>query len=617
MSFRPAVILGFAGGVLALSAVGSRSQPQTPGASPGPTTSAPSEETDAEWAALDAAIKKYKLTNLQPADYERLATVLSNARSRGEWLLTQARDKWKRDNDNKSPAEFNRGIDDFKNFVNALPRDPGGARGVTDDDLKKWTDALVSLEKKIQIPKKKLLEITDVQELRGVIVPDKRETVEWPTGPIDNNQLIKLWGRGLDYQKLDELQKDKKLKLEDKKDKKGAVLQVLKAIETLPNPGKKSTFADHVKRLKEWPEQQSDNLTKHTLHIAIALQGRAIGADEDMLKRSGFGSLPTTAAEWLGVASELEAASASAWRLAALAKMLAALASGAGVAEIARDYQRRFAQQTEVDQRIVQWLTGVGTGPGLAPFGSAFTYDSVGLELRKGCDTKPLNDALRDAQKAKAAIFGKDGDAAVADVTSIRRSIEKGYVVVEIVMVPTAAGKQFVAIIVGKTGDPVRKKFDTAEQLLEDLSKEVKDPAKKKDMAGKDGTLTGLFISPDRGMWPDERWIKELNKSKVANWYAIIPSSASVSGGFWDEHKVKQLYWLENNGWDVKRLSRFIVPDVVRDDLKSYPSSFRNFTLFWLSFSEEESGLEVKEFRNLVNYSARADGFLIWFWSKS
>lgn len=470
-------------------------------------------QSDPEWAALTEQLQRSDLAGLAGAERIPLARLLARHQVRGEWLVAQA-SQWKSSAANPPAELINRTIDQF---IAALPAVRSGDFGVVEDDARRWRDVLAALKVLAQT----LLDLVDSTALKAAV---RDGTWVAPQTAIGNADWVKLWGRGLDNVEL------KKLVSREKQFTLAKPLEDL--FKTIEGPGNPTFLGAHNTLVKLQDEQSSlgsDGLTQHVVHIAMALQGRAIGADEAMLSGAGLRAVPATPQAWLAVAAEFEAASA--WRWAVLAKMLAAFSSGGNAVALGAEYQQRIREQTRVDQRIMQWLSGGGRGAGLAPFGVPLQYDAAGADERNRCSNATGDGFLSGAQSAKAALLGGlSGPPATAAGIQAIIAGNKG-AVVEIVQTGTG---QYTACMVGKTGT-ANATFSSPGDLFSRIAA----------WRGAD-RLDGVLIAPDRGLWPDGSWHNLCKQSNAATWFAIIPSSGAVMrGGKWNSDALKRLYYLD------------------------------------------------------------------------
>lgn len=473
----------------------------------------PGPDSDPEWLALSEQLKRPDLAGLQGAERIPLGRLIARQQVRGAWLVAQAT-QWKSAMASSSAELINRTVDQF---IAALPSVRGGAPGAGAEDVRRWQDLLTGLKVLAQT----LLDLVDPAALKSAV---NSGTWVAPQGELSNGDWVKLWGRGLDNAELKKL------------GNRGAQFRISKSIEdlfkTLEGPRTPTFLGSHNTLITLQNEQAtlgSDALTRNVMHIALALQGRAIGADEAMLAGAGLRTIPATSEAWLAVAADFE--TASAWRFATLAKMLAAFSSGGSAASLTSEYQQRFRDQSRVDQRITQWLSGAGRGAGLAPFGISLKYDSAGAAERGNCASATADAFLSGAQSAKAVLLGGLSGSPVTS-SGIQAIIagNKG-AVVEIVQ--TGPG-QFSACMVGKSG-ATNTTFSSPSDLFSRIA----------SWRGGD-RLDGLLIAPDRGMWPDGNWYRYCKDSGAATWFAVIPSSGTVvRGSKWNQDALKRLYYLD------------------------------------------------------------------------
>jgi len=470
-------------------------------------------QSDPEWAALTEQLNRSDLAGLAGAERIPLARLLARHQVRGEWLVAQA-SQWKSSAANPPADLINRTIDQF---IGALPAARGGAFGVVEDDARKWRDVLAGLKVLAQT----LLDLLDSTTLKAAV---REGTWVAPQVPLVNADWVKLWGRGLDNVELRRLvSREKQFSLAK------PLEDLFKTIEGPGNPTFSGALNTLVKLQDEQTSLGSDALTQHAVHIAMALQGRAIGADEAMLAGAGLRAVPATPEAWLAVAGEFEAASA--WRWAVLAKMLAAFSSSGNPAALGAEYQQRIREQTRVDQRIMQWLSGAGRGTGLAPFGVSLKYDAAGAAERSQCSNATGDGFLSSAQAAKAALLG--GLTGAPATTSGIQAIIAGNKGAVVEIVQTGAG-QYTACMVGKSGT-ANATFSSPGDLFSRIAA----------WRGPD-RLDGVLIAPDRGLWPDGSWYNLCKQSNAATWFAIIPSSGAVMrGGKWNSDALKRLYYLD------------------------------------------------------------------------
>lgn len=258
----------------------------------------------AESAALDAEINRLNLSNLSPADKIVLAQLLGGERTRGDWLVRQAQ-AWLTANPSATSVE----VDGVRSvFRGALPAAGGGALSASPADVSRWTQALNALK----AAAKSLMDVIDA-------VAIKAGNWDPPTSPLTAGNWATLWGRGVDVADLTKL-KNKSPQVSFPS-AFSSLFKAVEASETADDKLRYNVILRNLGTLTSNIPDTADPIARNTVLVAIAMHGRALGADEALLNSTGNIGLPTNAQGWNDIAAEFDKVSAK--RLAAMARQLA------------------------------------------------------------------------------------------------------------------------------------------------------------------------------------------------------------------------------------------------------------------------------------------------------